>query len=325
VRKPVEEIELALIYERYENHPYPLETRTPNLFVASATVALLGIWAGRISRRWWMGLLAATAYATNPEVFVRSSYGGYFAIGSLAAALMLLASEKWRRWPTRHRAGLPVVTGALAALADHKLVLLPAAMALHDVVTSRSSPTPRDLRLPLNPVVIGFGLGTILFWVLGFTIAPAAFLEDHFHHHLLDRVIHENPLEYWGYPSALGLWQEFSRHTGYVLLPVGLLLMIHDLVRTPIQLAHGRLPQRGLWVLWMLLTAVVFTVVDWRMTKHLVPILFPIHLGLVPTAGARPWRTTVPTLTLLFLVAYNAWVLASLMQDFAGFRVTPDW
>ena len=84
---------LASIYQRYRERPHVIETRTPNLFLASATVALLGLWAGRISRRWWMGLLAAAAYATNPEVFVRSSYGGYFAIDGLAALLMLLAAE----------------------------------------------------------------------------------------------------------------------------------------------------------------------------------------------------------------------------------------
>jgi hypothetical protein len=118
---------------------------------------------------------------------------------------------------------------------------------------------------------------------------------------------------------------EFAGHTAYVLLPVGLFLMIHDLVRTRIQPAYGRRSQRGLWLLWTLLTSAIFTVVDWRMTKHLVPIVLPVHLGLVPAPRGRPWRTTVPVLTLLFVVAYNASALASLIQDFAAFRVTPDW
>ena len=76
VRASAETVELARIYGRYQERPHLVEARTPNLFFAAATVALLGVWVGRISRRWWMGLLVAAAYASSPEVFVRSSYGG---------------------------------------------------------------------------------------------------------------------------------------------------------------------------------------------------------------------------------------------------------
>jgi len=91
-RIAVRELELISIYEHYARSPHKLATRTPSIFLASLTVALLGCWAAALSGQWWAGMLAALAYATSPEVFVRSSYGGYFAISNFALLLMLLAT-----------------------------------------------------------------------------------------------------------------------------------------------------------------------------------------------------------------------------------------
>jgi len=317
-RLPIEKIELALIYDRYRQQPYRLETRTPNLFFAAATVALLAIWAGRISRRRWMGFLMAVAYATNPEVFVRSSYGGYFAVGAFTTTLMLLAAEHWRRWPRWSRAGSSVTAGVLAALSDHKMVLLPAAAVVHAIGI-------RLKRAALHPVALGFGLGVVLFWCWGMAIAPAAFLEDHFHHHLIDRITHLNPLGYHDYPTTAALWWEFVKHSAYILLPAGLVAMIYDIARARSRPSPGARPLRGLWLLWTVSTAVAFSVVDWRMTKHLMPMLLALHLGLVPDRTALRWRTASALLVLLFILAWNVWELTRLAADFPGFQITPAW
>ena len=67
----------------------------------------------------------------------------------------------------------------------------------------------------------------------------------------------------------------------------------------------------------------MFTVTDWRMTKHLVPMLLPLHLGLVPDRKAPSWRTVVPVLTLLLVMAWNVRELRLLIDNFAGFEITP--
>jgi hypothetical protein len=61
------------------------------------------------------------------------------------------------------------------------------------------------------------------------------------------------------------------------------------------------------------------------MTKHLMPILLPLHLALTPDRNAPTWRVAIPVAALLLVLSYNAWEVWGLAQDFSGFRVTPDW
>jgi hypothetical protein len=312
VRRPVEEVELARVYQLYAQAPHVLETRTPNLFFAAATVALLGIWARRLSRSTLPALLATLAYATSPEVVVRSSYGGYFAIGAFCCLLMLMAIDGSGSWRQRRIDGAALV----AALSDHKMVLLPIAMAAWSAFDA-------GLRRRVVPICVGFAVGTLIFWSYGLGIAPLAFLTDHLGHHLFDRLRHHNPLGYTGYPSPLALWLEFGRHSGYLLLPVGTLLLAHDVLRPAAGRRRG--PATGVWLAWVVLLAAAFTVVDWRMTKHLVPILLPLHLSLVGAAAAPPWRRRLGWALSAWLLLWNIWTLRGLALDFASFDVTPAW
>jgi hypothetical protein len=320
---PVDRVELQNIYARYKEFPHPLEARTPNIFFGAATIALLAVWASRISRRWWIGLIAAIAYATNPEVFVRTSYGGYFAIGAFASVAILLAWERWRRWPARWTGGLLFATSAFAALADHKLVFLPVTLGVSALVFHwlDSSTAPPTRRLPI--AALGFALGTLLFWMWGFAIAPASFLRDHVHNHLIDRVTHVNPLGYGDYPTAAALWGEFNAHTGYLLLPVGALVLVIDLFRR--RRETPGLPAPGIWLAYLTLTAIAFTVVDWRMTKHLVPLVPLLCLGLTPERGAPRWRVAVALMTWAVVSVVNVTMLGTLARDFEAFTVTPAW
>ena len=157
---------------------------------------------------------------------MRSSYGGYFAIGAFMAILMLLAVERWPEWTGWKQAALPVTVGALAALSDHKLVLLPASIALWMVLVAWQSRSATFVsavqRAATQPVVVGFLLGTAAYWAYGLAIAPQAFWTDHVRSHLVDRITHENPLGYGGYATPMGLWLEFIRHTAFVVLPAAL-------------------------------------------------------------------------------------------------------
>jgi hypothetical protein len=177
----------------------------------------------------------------------------------------------------------------------------------------------------VNPKAAGFALGTVFFWLFGMVIAPAAFIEDHLGHHLLDRVIQHNPLGYAGYPSPLALWREFASHTAYILVPVACLLLVGDVVRSRVQPLARPARSRELWLFYVLITAVAFTVIDWRMTKHLVPILLPLHLALAPDRAAPNWRIAIPVMTALTILVYNAVVLVDLTRDFDRFPISPAW
>lgn len=320
VAVPIAAVELDEIYSHYARAPRLIDARTVNVFFGAVTVALLAVWTGRLTRRAWFGVWLAAVYATSPEVFVRSSYGGYYAIGALACVLMLLAHDHWRRTGALW---IPMLVGAGAALADHKLVVLPLVLGVVAMLGSPRSAHGRWSRL--HPVAMGFVGGTLLFWLWGFGVAPGSFVADHLRGHLLDRVLHHNPFGYGGYPTVTGLWREFIGHTGYILLPAALLSLAVDSWRRGADDARGQASGRMVWILWIVATAVVFSVVDWRMTKHLALIVIPLLLALAPPRGAAPWRVVAAAGVLAVVLAFNVKALMGLAADFASVVVTPGW
>lgn len=320
VSVPIAAVELDEIYAHYTQQARPVDTRTINVFFGAVTVGLLVVWAGRLTGRLWFGVGLAAVYATCPEVFVRSSYGGYFAIGALASLLMLLADQQWRR---TQAPGLPFLVGVGTALADHKLVVLPLVMG---VMTFWSLGNP-DRRgwARLHPVALGFLAGTALFWTWGALVAPIDFVQDHLRGHLLDRVRHYNPFGYEGYPTVVGLWTEFVRTTGVVLVPAAVLLFSVDWWRHRRTRADASSTMLTMWWCWIALTAVVFSVVDWRMTKHLAVLVIPLLLTLAPTRRAPRWRVVAATAVVVVLLALNVRSIATLANDFHSVVVTPLW
>lgn len=321
-RIPVELLELNQIYRHYEIGPHRLATRAPTVFLAAITVALLGVWAYGVVPV-WLALLVGLSYATSPEVFVRSSYGGYFAVSNLSLLMILLT---WDGWSGRRR-GVSFATclaaGFFAALANHKLVLLPAAVLIWEVVRA-ARPLHREslYRIVFNPVMVGFTVGYAAFWAHGLVVNFEAFWLDHVRTHLADRLTHNNPLGYGGYPSAFGLWVEFWRHTGYALLPLGIIAMILG-ARGKLGRASGR--SIGLWLIWSALTAIVFSLVDWRMTKHLMPLLLPLHLAPVAWASTKAGRTRLLAVLFAAILVWNVWTIRALVVDFGAFPITPQW
>ncbi|UPT74412.1 MAG: hypothetical protein M0D55_01290 [Elusimicrobiota bacterium] len=287
------------LYAEFRRDPELLPTRAANVFLAALTVALLGAWAARLSGKTWLGVLVAAAYGSNPEVFVRSSYGGYFAGDAFALLSLMLASS---------RADF-ALAGAFAALANHKLVFLPLALAAWRLREKRE----------IHPALLGFMAGTALFWAWGLAIDARVFWIDHVRSHLLDRIAHDNPLGYGGYPDPAELWLQLSRHTGYLLLPLGAWALADGLRR-------GK--ERALlapWAAWMLMTALAFTVIDWRQTKHLMPLLLPLFLAPARWASFGRDQLRATAAIMLALLAWNARAVAALCRDFAGFNVTPGW
>ncbi|GMV20839.1 MAG: hypothetical protein AMXMBFR57_07880 [Acidimicrobiia bacterium] len=304
---------LAAAYEHYARTPLIAETRSPNVVLAALSVAMIAVITVRRSRRVWLGALMALAYAANPEVLVRSSYGGYFAISTCAALLMLVHADHIRR--------LRGITWAAAwgALANHKLVLLPAALLAGARLTAG---TWMRAWHRTGGIVLAFAAGSAAFWIWGLLVNPGDFLADHVQHHLMDRITHDNPLGYEGYLSHLGLWREFGGHTGYLLLPVAILCACHDLRHACVPRDHTF---TALLLSWTLVTAVVFTFVDWRMTKHISPLLVSLPLLLTPPRHAPRWRIAAAVITCVWSLAWYAGDIGVLLTNFEEFGVTPDW
>lgn len=308
--------EIATMYRRYGENPHSRETRAPNVFLAAVTVGLLGVWVRRLSGHWWMGALAAAAYGLNAEVLVRSSYGGYFAIGAFLSLPLLIAVRPMLAGRLRWRS--TVLSGALLAIADHKTVLLPISLAASALIRSG-----RLLRAVLHPAVIGFLIGTGLFWTYGLLTNAALFIQDHFRHHVVDRLVHDNPLGYAGYPTVAALWGEFISHTGYVLVPAGLAFLVTDTFLRATSRATRA--QRGTWLTYVLVTAAAFSIVDWRMTKHLALLIMPLVLAFAPPRRSPQWRVIAAAAGLTAVVIVGCLDLISLARDFSAYRVTPQW
>jgi hypothetical protein len=317
-----------LMYHNYK--PHRLEARTPNIFFGALTVACLGAW---IAASWGgvvLAFFAALAYMLTPEVFVRSSYGGYFAIGNLILMGMALAEEE--RSVTPKEAWLACfLTGTLAAVADHKLVVVIASLALWEALRLRKDLIGRAAAALQQPTVLGFAAGTAFFWTYGIAVDAKAFWIDHVRYHIIDRIIHQpTPWEVPSfYPGIDSLWLEFARDTGWLLLPLALaafaILWLRIGTRSDYELDKEFRSTTGFWFLWMTLTALVFSVVDWRQTKHLVIMTLPLFLA--PARAAARSRLLLLLIAIVFavLIALDLKTIVGLSGDFDAIHKLPGW
>jgi len=335
-RIPIWEYENAILARHYEEDPRKLPARAVNVLLAALTVAVLCCWVGRMTGCPWLGVLVAVAYATCGEVFVRSGYGGHFAGSNFAVliTLMVVTGEVrgWRNdwWATC------LLCGGFAALVNHKLILLPAAIVVWELIR-RIKDRDAPLKAVLHPAALGFAVGTLMFWAWGLIISPGDFFRDHIMTHYLDRLAHHNPLGYGGYPSIVELWSELLDHTGYLLLPMGIVALVFGFFANGNRVAGAKrsdapdaeqreIPQFGLWITYVIVTAVVFSLVDWRQTKHLMPLLIPICAA--PACWAAlggKVRLAVVSAVFCLLVVWNMHSLYILTTDFAAYKITPGW
>ena len=330
-RISIQVLELRMIYRHYAERPHKVATRSPTVFMAALTVALLGIWVSRMAPG-WIAVVVGLAYATSPEVFVRSSYGGYFAVSNLFLLLILLAIERWSSRPNAYSFATCFLAACLAALANHKLVLLPISVLIWEILRIPDLfHKGKLLRIPLHPAILGFAFGWAAFWVHGMAIDFDAFWVEHVQTHLADRLTHNNPLGYRGYPNPSQLWIEFWQHTGYALLPLGSLALIlgaRDALKgwtTRSTSADSAGSSVGLWLTWSALTAIVFSLVDWRMTKHLMPLMITLHLAPFHWATGRRGRLLLVGVLFSGLLVWNCLTIYSLVLDFDAFQVSPAW
>ena len=329
---PVWLLENGVLGQYYQRDPELAAARTPNIFLAALTVALLGCWIGRSTGRMGLAILCPLVYATSPEVFVRSGYGGHFATTNFAVLMALMAMEDATRDPvfhTRTECGRTCfVAGLLAALTNHKLILLPVAVILWELLRNgmpgRAGGAIANrwrwvAAALLHPLALGFAAGTALFWLWGLRIDASEFWRDHLQSHFVDRILHQvDVYQDGGYPGIVALWRELDAHTGYVLLPLGIVALVWE------GLVFRR-QTSGLWLLWTLVTAAAFSLVDWRQTKHLMPLMVPLSLALAHWAARTRPRLLLTTAVLAGLAVWNLYAIGGLAGNFAAFSITPGW
>lgn len=335
-------------YAQFEKDPVLLPTRTPNIFLGALTLFPMGFLVFLMTGSRVAALGACVMYMTLPEIYVRTSYGGYLAVTNFfllsGAYFYLLTSGLLpQRGMIGTHASIRRSTWAAAFLGgwtDQKFLLLPMAAPLHagikallDLPSLVSGGLQHFVRTFLaRPYVIaglligtGFVAGWMTFAAYGLLVAPGDFIQDHLKSHIwwrLNKVTDVNltRVEQGGfvYPSVLALWQQFAHHTGWLLVPPMILGLLYAVPR--VREAYGLL------LIWAVVGIVGFSLVDWRQTKHLAHILPPlVMLAAIYWASLKgPARSLLGGL-IAIAIAWNVWRIILLMNDFEYLKPLPIW
>lgn len=295
-------------------------TRAPNFVLGAAAALLVFGWCRRLGADTAGAALAAAVYATLPEIVVRSGYGGYYA---LTAVTLLTGTWLAADRPLLGRgAG---TAGVLAALANHKTLLVGAASA-----------AVRALRRggPSWMLAAGMAAGAAAFWAWGLAIDPADFVGEHLLDHGVRRFAGGEVVAGTGeavYPSRAGVWLQFARHFGWAWTAIAAVALVCAL-RHAFRRSDGAAAPAGddvhLAVLasWIVAVAVAFTLTDWRQTKHLC-LLVPAAAVLVGAMDARAsgWTRRAFRGALAVSLVWNAVWIVRLARDFGAMAPTPLW
>jgi hypothetical protein len=327
-------------FARFEADPVLVPARTPNIFLGLLVIFPLGFLVHRLSGSSVAAVGAGVLYATIPEIYARSAYGGYLAVTNF-----LLVSSAYLYL---HAAGLlpgraaaPVVKspagrlGFVAAFlsgwADQKAVLMPMAAPVHAGLRALLDLGPArvftqgwkrpDVQAALV-TGIGFAVGWAVFAAYGLLTAPQEFVQDHLKGHIVDRLsltgVDVLPGGPGWYPSVVALWIEFFNHTGWFLIVAAIPAATYALTR----FRHGE----GLLLAWAAIGFVGFSLVDWRQTKHLAHILpAMVMMTAVYWASLKGRLRMAFSALLVVAIVWNAVRTGLLMADFGYLTPTPIW
>jgi len=307
-------------YDAMMAHPALVGTRAASCTFSALGLALLAHLAMVFTGRAWAGVAAAALFLSFPESLVRTCYAGYFPpTFFISAAAVLLLAER-APWPWIAAAG------ALAATLNHKtvvLILAVAALAGLDLLRTRFRLWDRSA-LALG---LGFAAGTLVWWTYGLSVNAHAFIQDHLRKHLVHRALfydfrlEASPERYA--PGMAEVWQEFNAHTGYLFLPLAMLALAYWFFRrTDGRGIAASLP--ALLAAWFLTGAVLYTLTDWRQTKHLMNQLTPMVVAAIALLEPRVprWLRGLAAVCLVVALGFNVATDVRLVRDFKSFRIS---
>jgi hypothetical protein len=293
------------LLERFFTEPQLWPTRQINVLLAALAVAWVAQLGTALSGHSLVGVGVALVLASFPEFLVRGAYGGYFAITTVTMLGAVAALEPRADWRA-------AAAAALAVLSNQKGLLVPVAWGFA---------APRFEGLGRFVPALGAGLGLCAFALWGLAIDAPTFVYDFLKMHVLHRLalsdvrlIHDAGI--W-YPSIPELWREFFRHYGLAFTSVAAVASLRALRSDSAQARVSGVA--------VLLGALVFSLTDWRQTKHLALLVAPALLAVAAACPATP-RARVAFLALLAaLIANNLWTAWPLVSDFLALRPSTIW
>jgi hypothetical protein len=311
-------------FQRFEANPHLLATRMSNIFFSVLLFYFLFFFLYRATNSFFLSLAGPVLYFTFPEVFVRSSYGGYMAIENftlLVIAYLYFFKDKLKIDET-YKNVLFLLSGVFGAFASQKIVIVVIAMAIYDFISHEGNLWAKVRSALNNKIIQGVILGTILFCGYGFLVDSRVLIDDYLKGHiaarfLLNDVRFTHSSAIW-YPSIIELWKEFNRHLGIPFLLVAVPLSIYTLFRIK--------SKESFFGLWFIAGAIAFSITDWRQTKHLMLIILPLIIFMILfVSRSQQWVKVVFCIMLIFLVFNNIEVIINIANDFSTISPTPMW
>lgn len=288
-----------------------VETRTTSIFISIMLALLVFAIIAEIVNAHSLAFVLSFIFLTLPEIFVRDSYAGYQNISNLflllAIYLFIRNCEDWS-------------TPLLLATVNQKCVIV-LGLAVGFWLLYNKTNFKKILR---NKTLIGLVIGMLLLYAYGFLIHPQSLLEDQFQRHGIDRLLHQNPIAGMNYPSLGGLWTMFAFNYGAFFL-------ILFLVSAVLLFRNRRAFPRALLLLFIVAsTALVFSLVDWKMTKHLDLMVPAMMLVIAYGFKDRFWRISQKYRVMVWalmglIVINNGWIILKLAENFSWLKVTPIW
>lgn len=298
------------VYEPFLANPALFGTRAANFAMAAATAVLVFTWLAGLGVRTRDALLVTSTYVTLPEVFVRSGYGGYYAVTTA-----LFVAGAWLAGGAAGGGRSGFVAGFLGALANQKTAILVAAVGLHRILAAAGRPWRTGWPHPLGALA-----GVVVFWIYGLALFPMDFVVDHLLEHAAYRFDGAEVMEgtVIAYPSRLELWIEFGNHMGWVWTALAAAGTVAALpwIRRPI----------GVAVLLVVVGSFAFTFIDWRQTKHLCNLLpaMSVLIGCLFLRAGRPGAMALRA-ALAGSTAWNLVWIVRLTRDFDAMAMSTIW
>lgn len=243
------------VYKKFYDNPRLLPSRLPNVFFTLAGCLAFYTLLFLITESRRLSLLGVFSLISIPELLIRALGDSYTSITLFCSIILIY-------YYLKNQSSMLFWVSLYSALSNHKLSVVVLAIVASDLIRGK----PFNKHGSAWAAIFGFLTGEALFSAYGFSIHAPSFIQDHFRYHALNRILHIPDFGYADYPTILQLWSGFFAR----LNPIVLICLLASLF---FSVKLFRKERELVLPLCVIVGAVVFSLVDWRSTKHLIVVL----------------------------------------------------
>lgn len=258
-------------YLQFNQKPYLSITRMPYFLLSSLSSIILFLFLMKIVNSSLIAFLGTLLYFSFPEMLFLSAGEMYSSLSSFCFMMCVYCHSGIGKDKIQNNASpIGFLVSAFAALSNHKILSFPIAVFLNEIIQGRGSLSWRQKILAAfrSKFVLGFGFGTLLFWIYGFSIDLKNFYSEHIRDHFWDRIFHIDVYGYNDYPAFIEIWRMYVDLYGFFFMLMAV-LAISLLLKNFKNYTKNEL----FFPIWGIVGALMFSTIDWRHTRHLSLII----------------------------------------------------